>query len=132
MRIASQMMLVQADPGGKREVRTHAHEHPAPAGIVHVEVKLVHPPLLVLQMRTVVVFIPDGHKDASRFPRFQDGHHLARFGVAEVRLNELVATTLVVIAFRSLQNRSSPFLSAVLEPILKLIGDFRQGLSGYP
>jgi hypothetical protein len=53
------VVLIEADPRGKWEIGTHAHEHPAPAWIVHVEVILIHPALLVLQMRTIVVLVSD-------------------------------------------------------------------------
>src|SRR6266542_4206841 len=47
-------------------------------------------------------------------------------------LHELVSAAIVIVAVRGLQNRSIPFLGSVLHPVLKLIGDFRQGPLGHP
>src|SRR5262245_38313907 len=125
-------MLVEADPRGEWEVGTHAHEHPAPAVIIQVEVELVHPALLVLQVGAVVALVSNGHQNASRFPRFEDRHHLVGFGILEVRIQEPIAPTLVALAFGRLQNWRAPFFGSVLHPVLELVGDLRQGLSGHP
>ena len=92
--------------------------------IVHVEVILVHPALLVLQVWAIVALVPNRNQDAGRFPCFQDCDHLVGFGVLEVLLHELVAPALVAIAFGSIQNRSTPFFASVLQPIPELVGDF--------
>jgi hypothetical protein len=39
-------------------------------------------------------------------------------------------TALVVLALGGIQNRSTPLLAAVLEPILELVGDVGQGTLG--
>src|SRR6516165_6754135 len=44
------VMLIDADPRGKRKIGTHAYEHPAPARVIQVEVELIYPALLVLQV----------------------------------------------------------------------------------
>ena len=67
------VVLIEADPRGKREVGAHADKHPAPARVVPVEVELIHPALFELQMRAVVILIPDGYQDTRRFPRLHDG-----------------------------------------------------------
>src|SRR5580692_4461424 len=54
-------MLVQAYPCGEWEIGTHANEHPAPVRIVQVKVELVHPALLILQVRAVVAFVSNGN-----------------------------------------------------------------------
>jgi hypothetical protein len=126
------VMLVEADPCGKREVGTHADEHAAPMRIVHVEVELVHPALFVLQMGAFVALVSDGHQHAGRFPRFQDRHYLIGFGILEIRFHELVAPALVTVALRRFENRSTPFLGSALQPVLNLVGDVRQGLPGHP
>jgi hypothetical protein len=41
------------------------YEHPAQAWTMHVKVELVHPALLVFQVRAVVVLIADGKPDSS-------------------------------------------------------------------
>jgi hypothetical protein len=81
-------------------------------------------------MGAVVVPVSDGHQNASRFPRLQDRHHLAGFGIFEVGVHELVPPTVVTSAVGRFENRSAPFLGSVLQPILELIGDFRQGPPG--
>ncbi len=126
------VVLVEAHPCRKWKIGAHAYEHPAPVRVIQVEVKLVHPALLVLQMGAVVVLVSDSHQDASRFPRFQDRHDLVGFGILEVRFHELVAPALVTVAIGRFENRSAPFLGSVLQPILKLIGDFRQSPLGHP
>src|SRR5262249_7351611 len=126
------VVLVEADSRGKWEIGTHAHEHPAPVRIVHVEVILIHPALLVLQMRAIVVLVPNRHQDACWLPCLQDRHHLVGFGILEILLHELVSPALVVIALGSIQKRNAPFFGSVPEPILELIGDFRQAPPGDP
>jgi hypothetical protein len=41
------VVLVEADSCGKRESGRHAYEHPAPMRIVHIEVELGSPALLL-------------------------------------------------------------------------------------
>jgi hypothetical protein len=91
--------------------------------ILHIEVELIHPTLLVLRMGAVVVFVSDGHQDAGGFPRFQDRYHLVGFGIPEILFHELVSPTLVIVAIRRCENRRAPFLGSVLQPVLKLIGE---------
>jgi len=91
--------------------------------VVHVEVILLHPTLLVLQMRAVVAFLPNRNQDAGWLARFEHRHHLVGFGILEIFLHELAAPALVVVAFGGIQNRGTPFLTAVLQPIPELIGD---------
>src|SRR6266567_6451872 len=95
--------------------------HSPPVRIVQVEVILVHPTLLVLQMWAIVVPATNRDRDAGRFPCFQDCHHLVGFGVLEVGLHELVPPTVVTVAVGRFENRSAPFLGSVLEPKLKMI-----------
>ena len=77
------VMLVQADAGGKGQIRTQAHEHAPPAGIVEVEVVLHHPALCDLQMPTILFRRANSRHDASRFSGFQDGYDLIRLRFAE-------------------------------------------------
>src|SRR5438309_11033356 len=101
--------MVEADPSRKREVGTHAHEHPAPVRIVHVEVILIHPALLVLQMRALVALVPHRNQDAGWLSGFQDRHHLVGLGTLEILLHELVSPALVAIAFGSIHKRNAIF-----------------------
>ena len=63
---------------------------------------------------------------------FEDGDHLVGFGVLEVRFHELVPPALVIVAIGRFKNRSTPFLGSILQPVLKLVGDFRQSPLGHP
>src|SRR5215471_2617690 len=101
-------------------------------GSFTVEVILIHPALLVLQMRAIVVLVPNRHQDACWLPCLQDRHHLVGFGILEILLHELVSPALVVIALGSIQKRNAPFFGSVLDPVLELIGDFRQAPPGDP
>jgi hypothetical protein len=74
-------------------------------------------------MRAVVAFLPNCNQDAGWLARFEHRHHLVGFGVPEVWLHEFVAPALVVLAFGRIQSRSTPFFTAVLQPISELIGD---------
>jgi hypothetical protein len=67
------VVLVQAHSGGEGKVGTYADKHAAPMLVVHIEVELIDPALFELQMRAVVLFAPNRHQDAGRFPRFRDG-----------------------------------------------------------
>jgi len=100
--------------------------------VAQVEVKLIYPALLVLQVRAVVVLVPDGHQDARRFPGFHDRYHLVGVGVLEVRVQEPVAPTVIARAVGRFENRSAPLLGPVLQPILELVGDVCEGLPGDP
>jgi len=81
-------------------------------------------------MWAIVVLAANRNQDAGRFSCFQDSDHLVGFGMPEVFLHKLVSTALVVIALGSIQNWSTPFFAAVLEPILELVGDFGQSPLG--
>jgi hypothetical protein len=78
--------------------------------IVQIEVIVIHPSLLVLQMGTVVVLAADRNQDASRFPRLDDRHHLVRLGTAKIMVQKSVSPALVTVAVGSLQKRNAPFL----------------------
>ena len=52
------VMLIETDPGGERQVRAHAHEHPAPALVVDIEVVLHDPAVGDLQMPAVHLLSP--------------------------------------------------------------------------
>ena len=47
------VVLVEADPRGKGEIRAHAHEHPTPTLVVNVKVVLHDPALRQLQMPAI-------------------------------------------------------------------------------
>jgi hypothetical protein len=99
--VGEPMMLVEANPRRERQVRACAHEHPAPAGVVDVEVVLNDPALGELQMPAVGGFVADGGDDARRLARFQHDDDRVGFGAFEIGFDKLVAT-----ALRRLQNRN--------------------------
>src|SRR6516164_2108955 len=73
-------MLVETHPGGEREIGADPHEHGSPVAIVDIEIILIHPAPLHLEMP--VLLLADGLQDAGGFPRFDNGDHLIgrRFG----------------------------------------------------
>jgi hypothetical protein len=107
------MMLVQANSRGEWEVGTHADEHAAPGGVIQIEVELVHPTLLILQVRTVIILVTDCDQNARRLAGLDDGHHLVRFGIVEVLIQKLVSPAVVAITFGGLQDGSAPLLGPV-------------------
>jgi hypothetical protein len=55
------MVLVEAHPRGKWKIGTHAYEHAAPSLIVQIEVELIDPALLELQVGAVVILSSNRH-----------------------------------------------------------------------
>src|SRR5579859_3333209 len=55
------VVLVEAYPRREGKVGTHADEHAAPVLVVQIEVELIDPTLLELQVRVVVLFAPNRH-----------------------------------------------------------------------
>ena len=125
------VVVIEANPRGERAVRAHPDEHPTPVRVAQVEVQLIHPALLVLQVRAVVVPISDGPQDARGFPRLHDGHHLVRLGMLKIRVQEPVAPAVIARASGRFENGNAPLQRTILQPILELVGDVRQGLPGY-
>jgi len=121
------IMLVEADPCGEREIRTHAHEHGPPVLVVQIEVILIHPALFVFQMRVIVVLSSDRHQNTGWFPSFQDDGNAVGSGVFQIRQNEIVAP----LFLRRVNNGRAPFFRPVLHPIQKLVGNFRQTVVRY-
>jgi hypothetical protein len=67
-----------------------------PQPILQVEVELVHPALLVLQMRAVVVLISDGDQNARRFTRLHDRYYLVGLGVFKVWIQQSISPAVVI------------------------------------
>jgi hypothetical protein len=122
------VVLVQAYPRGEGKVGTQAHKHPAPALVVEVEVVLVDPTLLELQVRAVVLLSPDGQQDAGRLPRFEDDGNSIGWAAPKILLNKIISP----LFLGHFHDGSAPFLGSVLHPVLELIGDLRQHLPGHP
>jgi hypothetical protein len=105
-------MLVQADPRGEGEVRADPHKHSPPIAIIHIEVVLDDPALDQLQEPPVVLRVAARDQGAGGLPSLQDDDHLVGLGAPGIRLHELVAA-----AVRRLQERGTPPLRAVLDPV---------------
>jgi len=101
------VVLVQAHSGGEGKVGTYADKHAAPRLVVHIEVELIDPALFELQMRAVVLFAPNRHQDAGRFPRFEDHGDSVRCAVVQIGQHEIVAPLIL----RRIHNRRAPHFS---------------------
>src|SRR5262245_17683191 len=119
-------MLIEADAGGERKVRTDAHEHSPPPPIIDVEIVLNDPPVCDLEMPSVGLVVTDGSHDAGRFSCLEDHHDLVRLCSVEVGVDELIATTL-----RGFHNRDVPLARPSLQPGLELLGNATQCVSAY-
>src|SRR5437588_12475685 len=69
------------------------------------------------------IIFPDGGHDGGWLARFDDGHDLIGWGTSEVALHEVIAP-----AGRIFVNGYTPFLGAVLDPVVVLTGDVAQHL----
>src|SRR6516165_6244012 len=115
-------MLIQADASGEGEVGADPYEHLPPTRVVDIEVVLLDPTPLHLQMPTVV--FSDGGHDGGGLARFDDGHDLVGLRMSEVALHEVIAPTR-----RIFLNGYTPFLGAVFGPVVVLRGDVAQHLT---
>ena len=81
---------METDARGEREMGTDPHKHLSPTGVLDVEVVLLDPASLHLQMPTV--FFPNGGHERGGFTGFDDGHHLIGLRTSEVALHEIIAS----------------------------------------
>ncbi len=114
-------MLVETEARGERKVPTDADKHPAPGGVIDIEVVLIDPPLGELQMPPVVRLLADGDQPPRRFPRFEDGDDLVGFGVSEIGLDERVARVT-----RRVEEGGVPRHGSVFHPVVVLPGNVAQ------
>ena len=119
--VGQPVMLIETDPGGKREIRAHAHEYPAPAWVVDVEVVLHDPALGDLQVPAVRLLVADGGHDPGRLSGLEDDDDPVGPCALEVRLDKFVTP-----ALWCLNNRGAPAFGLVLDPGLKLFGGIAQ------
>jgi len=96
--------------------------------VVQVKIVLVDPTLLQLQVGVVVVLSADGHQDAGRLSGFENQGDSVGFAVPQVLLSKIISA----LFLGCVQDGSAPFLGSILQPVLELIGDFRQGPPGHP
>jgi hypothetical protein len=78
-------------------------------------------------MRAGVFVAPDSDQKTRRLARFQDDADLARFDVAHIGHDEVIAAFLI----RGIDDGRAPFFRSVFQPALKLISNLRQGLSSH-
>src|SRR5215469_16753498 len=114
-------MLIQADASGEGEVGADPYEHLPPTRVLDIEVVLLDPAPLHLQMPTVV--FPDGGHDGGGLAGFDDGHNLVGLSTPEVALHEVIAP-----AWGIFLNGYAPFLRAVFGPVVVLRRDVAQQL----
>src|SRR5204863_2196397 len=69
------------------------------------------------------VVFPDGGHDGGGLARFNDGHDLIGLGTSEVAIHEVIAPACGIFL-----NRYTPFLGAVLGPVVVLRSDVAQHL----
>src|SRR6266516_729253 len=119
--IGNPVMLVQADTSREGKVGTDPNEDATPLGVIDVEVILIDPSLFQFQMPAVFLFASDCLHNARWFSRLQNADHLIRLGRFEIRLHKLIAP-----AFGRIQNRGSPFLGAVDDPVVELCRNLAQ------
>src|SRR6516162_8661059 len=117
-------MLIETDPGGKRQIRAHAHEHPAPAWGVDIGFVLHDPALSDLQVPAVRLLLADRRHDPSRLSRLENDDDPIRLCALEIWLDKFVAS-----ALWRLDDRSTPFIGLLLDPTLELLGRAAQHVS---
>src|SRR6201981_1639944 len=116
-------MLVETNPSGEWKIGAHAHEHPAPALVVDIEVVLHDPAIGDLQVPGAPLLTPDRGHDPRRFSGFEDDDDLIRRCFPEVGLDKLVTTTLW-----SLDDGGVPPVRLFLHPKLKLFSSAAQDI----
>src|SRR5881275_1844388 len=114
-------MLIETDTGGEREIGANPYEHSSPMGVLDIEVILIDPTPLHLEMPTIV--FPDGGHVGGGLTCFDNGYNLIGLGTLEVALHKVIAP-----AWGIFLNGYTPFLGAVLDPIVILGGDVAQQL----
>src|SRR5438128_6904619 len=121
------IVLVQAYPCGEGKVGTQAYKHPAPAFVVQVEIVLVNPALLEFQVRAVVLLSANRHQDPGWLPGLENHGHAIGRTASQILMYEVIAPPFL----GRFHKGSTPFFRSVLQPVLELIGDFRQGPPGH-
>ena len=114
------VMLIKADTGGERKIRTDAHKQPTPPSVIDVEVVLNDPAICDLKMPSVGLAIIHGRHDACRLARLENHNDFVGLGSVEVGINEVITA-----ALRGFDNRDVPLAGPSLEPSLELFGNAR-------
>jgi hypothetical protein len=124
--VGQPVVLVQTEAGREGEIRAHADEHPAPAGIVHVEVVLHDPALRELEMPAIRGLVPVGNEDPRGFAGLEDDDHRVGRGAPEVGLDKFVAPP-----GGRVQEGHAPGARPVLNPVVELGGDVAPRIPGH-
>src|SRR5438034_1353459 len=74
-------MLIETDTGGEREIGANPYEHSSPMGVLDIEVILIDPTPLHLEMPTIV--FPDGGHVGGGLTCFDNGYNLIGLGTLE-------------------------------------------------
>src|SRR5206468_9665368 len=98
-----------------------------PAFVIQVEIVLVNPALLKFQVRAVVLLSANRHQDPGWLPGLEDHGHAIGRTASQILVYEVIAPPFL----GRFHNGSTPFFRSVLQPVLELIGDFRQGPPGH-
>ncbi len=117
-------MLIEAEPRGERQVGADPDEHGAEPPVVPVEVVLLHPGSLELQMIAVGLFAADIDEDAGPLAGLEDHDDLVGLGAAQVGRDKLVPAPL-----GSCYDRCAPLLRAVQHPVVVLGRDVARSTS---
>src|SRR5207253_9264164 len=97
------------------------YEHSSPMGVLDIEVILIDPTPLHLEMPTIV--FPDGGHVGGALKRFDNGYNLIGLGTLEVALHKVIAPACGIC-----WNAYTPSLGAVLDPMVLLGRDVAQPL----
>src|SRR5438034_10435026 len=108
-------MLIETDTGGEREIGANPYEHSSPMGVLDIEVILIDPTPLHLEMPTIV--FPDGGHVGGGLTCFDNGYNLIGLGTLEVALHKEIGR-----ASWFFLNGFTPFLGAVLVVIVIIGG----------
>ena len=122
--LSQPVMLIQADAGREWKVRADSDEHPSPARVIDVEVVVVDPALLQLQVPAVVLFVADRRHDARRFTGFEDRHDLIGPSPGERPIHELIAASGGYPL-----DRHVPVPGLIHDPVMILGGDVPQRIA---
>src|SRR5207244_13398366 len=109
-------MLIETDTGGEREIGANPYEQSSPMGVLDIEVILIDPTPLHLEMPTIV--FPDGGHVVGGLTCFDNGYNLIGLGTLEVALHKVIAPAWGIVL-----NGYTPFVGAVVDPIVILGGD---------
>ena len=122
--LSQPVMRIEVDAGREWKVRADPDEHPPPARVVDVEVVVVDPALLQLQVPAVVLCGADRRHDARRFAGFEDRHDLIGPSPGERPVHDLIAAS-----GGGPLDRHLPVPGPIHDPVVILPGDVPQRIA---